>query len=441
MLGKDRAFEILNKAIEHSKADMTQAAVSMAESSLTRFAGNIIHQNVSERNAALGVKAVIGKQIGYATTNRLDDESIEAVVDKAVDFARHSQENSDFVSLPKPETIPHADTFDVRTADYSPEDRARDVGGMIAEAKKVDASAAGALASGFEENAVMSSLGVQAYDVMSLANLTTVMTSGDGNGYADRVSTRIEDIHPIDAAVEAATRGVRGKNPESIEPGEYDVVLLPYAVAEFLEFLAYMGLGALAVQEGRSFMSGKFGEKITGGNITIWDDGFDPKGLPRPFDPEGVPKQRVDMIVNGVANAVVYDSYTAHKEKKESTGHATSAMGTYGPMPVNMFMQSGDSSVDEMIAATKRGILVTRFHYTNEIHPIQTLITGMTRDGTFLIEDGRITKPLKNLRFTDSILERLSNVDMISKETKRQMIGVVPAIRAHGFRFTGATEF
>ena len=185
----------------------------------------------------------------------------------------------------------------------------------------------------------------------------------------------------------------------------------------------------------------KLGEKILGDNITIWDDGSDGRGIASAFDPEGVPKQRVDLIVNGVANAVAYDSLTAHKEGRESTGHSTGGIGVYGPMPSNMFMQSGDSSVEEMIASTKYGVLVTRFHYGNVIHPTQVLITGMTRDGTFLIEDGKITAPLKNMRFTDSVLRILSNTDMISRDLMRQQAAVVPAIRARGFRFSGATEF
>lgn len=441
MLGRDKAIEVLQKALAHSEAEMTQATLEIGESSLTRFANSVIHQNVSERNAQVGVKAVIGKRIGFATTNRLDDESIRVVVDKAVEFARHSPENPDFVSLPHPTPIKEIKTYDERTAVYSPEDRAKAVAGMIEEARKRGALAAGSLSNGYEEFAVASSLGVEGYNTSSLANLTTVMTADTGFGYADRISERIGDFDPTEAAVEAATRSAQSRNPESVEPGEYDVVMLPYATAEFLEFLAYLGLGALAVQEGRSFMCGKFGQKITGENVTIWDDALNPRGLPRPFDPEGVPKQRVDLIVNGVANAIVYDSYSAKKEGKESTGHATGGTGTYGPFPTNMFMQPGDSSVDEMIASTKKGIFVTRFHYTNTIHPILTLITGMTRDGTFLIENGKITKPLKNLRFTDSVLERLSNVELISKETKRQGWAVVPAIKVHGFRFTGATEF
>ncbi|MHB0999667.1 MAG: TldD/PmbA family protein [Armatimonadota bacterium] len=441
MPGRDDMLEILRKSIEYSGADMTQATLTVGESSLTRFANSIIHQNVAEKNAELAVRTIIGTRIGYAKTNRLDDESIREVVNRSLDSARHSQENPDFVSLPSPSPISDVDTFDEETAYFSPESRAGAVKDMICKANEIGASSAGALTNGYEQFAVVNSLGINAYSKISSAKLTTVMTSDNGHGYADRMSEHIRDINPIDAAVEAATKCMQCRNPESIEPGAYDVILLPYAVAEFMEFLAYTGFGALAVQEDRSFMSGKFGERITGENISIWDDALDPDGLPRPFDPEGVPKKRVDLIMNGIANAVVYDSYTANKEGKESTGHSTGGTGTFGPMPLNMFMKTGDATVEDMIASTKRGILVTRFHYANLIHPIQTLITGMTRDGTFLIDNGSVVKPLKNLRFTDNILERLSNVEMISRDAKRQDYAVVPAIKVKNFRFTGVTEF
>ncbi len=439
MLGREKVLDIVRRAVEYSDADQTQAAVEIGESSLTRFANSMIHQNVSERNGGLAVKAIVGKRIGYAVTNKLDDDSIRAVVEKAVSFARNSGENPDFVSLPKPKPILEAETWDQRTADYSPEDRASAVGGLIDEGKARGASAAGLLNNAYAENAIVNSLGIEAYSADTVARMQTVMTAGDGFGYADRISRRIGDFDTVEAGIEAADRSVRAQNPDAIEPGEYDVILLPYATGDLLEYLSYLGFGALAVQEGRSFM--KLGEKVVGDNITIWDDALDPRGIPVAFDPEGVPKQRVDLIVNGVANALVYDSLTAHKEGRESTGHSTGGLGTYGPMAANMFMQPGESSLDEMIAATKYGVLVTRFHYTNVIHPTQVLITGMTRDGTFLIENGRITKPLKNMRFTDSVLRILSNTDMISRDLVRQSCTVVPAIRAKGFRFSGTTEF
>lgn len=441
MLGEDKALKILDTAVGYSDADMTQASIGIGQSSLTRFANSVIHQNVSEYNAQLAVKAVVGRRVGSAITNKLDEESVRSVVRRAVEFARHSPENPEFVTLPGPKPIPEVDAYDARTADYSPEDRARDVAGMIGEGTKLGASAAGQLSTGYEEYGVVNSLGVRAYYPSTMANLTAVMAADTGFGYADRYAPRISDINPIEAAVEAATRSVRSKDPQPIEPGEYDVVLWPYAVTDLIEALSWLGLGAKSVQEGRSFMCGKMGEKITGENITIWDDGLDRNGIPRPFDAEGVPKQRIDLIVNGVAKTVVYDTFTAKKEGRESTGHATSAVGSPYPLATNIFMMPGDSSVEEMIASTKKGILVTRFHYTNVIHPIHTIITGMTRDGTFLIENGKVTKPVMNMRFTDNYLERLANVEMISRDTMRQGWTVVPAIKARGFRFTGATEF
>ncbi len=439
MLGRERILDIVRRAVEYSNADQTQAAVEVGESSLTRFANSMIHQNVSERNGGLAVKAIVGKRIGYAVTNKLDDASVRAVVEKACTFARNSGENPDFVSLPKPKPITEADTWDERTAAYAPEDRACAVGGLIDEGRKRGASAAGLLSNGYAENAIVSSLGVEAYTADTVAKMQTVMTADDGFGYADRVARSIGDFDTVEAGIEAADRSVQAKNPLGIDPGEYDVILLPYATGDLLEYLSWLGFGALAVQEGRSFM--KLGEKILGDNISIWDDGLDPRGVPSAFDPEGVPKQRVDLIVNGVAKGIVYDSYTAHKEGKESTGHSSGGVGTYGPFASNMFMQPGEHTLDEMIAGTKYGVLVTRFHYSNVIHPTQVLITGMTRDGTFLIEDGRITKPLKNMRFTDSVLRILQNTDMISRDLMRQQAAVVPAIRAKGFRFSGATEF
>ena len=195
-------------------------------------------------------------------------------------------------------------------------------------------------------------------------------------------------------------------------------------------------------------MSGKLGERITGESITIRDDGYDTSSIPMPFDFEGVPKQKLTLIENGVAKNVVYDSFAAGREEgAASTGHALPSPNTMGPIPVNLFMETGSASKDEMLAATERGIWVTRFHYTNPLHPVKTVLTGMTRDGTFLIENGKIAKPIKNLRFTQSILEALADADMIGSkaETVKSMYGsfatVAPAIRVNGFRFTGTTDF
>ena len=195
-------------------------------------------------------------------------------------------------------------------------------------------------------------------------------------------------------------------------------------------------------------MVGKIGQQIVDPRISIWDDGLDPAGIPLPFDFEGVPKQRVDLIEEGVARGVVYDSYRAGKEEgKASTGHALPAPNTMGPFPLNTFFGPGDATLEEMIASTERGIYVTRFHYTRPVEPTKVVITGMTRDGTFLIENGEIAYPVKNLRFTQSYLEALNHVEMIGREP-RLLLGLgdiardsVPALKLGKFTFTGATEF
>jgi predicted Zn-dependent protease len=246
----------------------------------------------------------------------------------------------------------------------------------------------------------------------------------------------------------AVNKALRSRNPTELEPGVYAVILEEEAVGDMLFTLGFLGFGALALQEGRSFMSSRLGQKITGDNITIWDDGLDNRGLVLPFDFEGVPKQRVTLIENGIAKGVVYDSLTAGREVgKISTGHSLPAPNTMGPIPVNLFMAPGNATKEEILASTERGIWVSRFHYTNPVHPVQTILTGMTRDGTFLIENGEITRPLKNLRFTQSILDAFSEVDMLGKNLKTIKMEwgsfgcCVPAAKIHNFQFTGTTEF
>lgn len=442
LLGQDRLQQTAKNALGYSEADQTQVSIGIGQSSLTRFAGSAIHQNVAERNANVSVRAIIGKKIGFATSNSIEDDDIRRTVAKAVEFARHQQENPDFVSLPGPKPARQSpQTFWDSTAEFSAEDRAGAVASVVQVASKFSAEAAGSFSVAAEEITVANSLGINSYMKRTQGHLTMVISSGSGSGYANRLSGDVARIIPADAAEEAARRAEESRDPISIEPGEYDVILLPYAVEDMISFLSWMGFGALAVQEGRSFMAGKFGEKICGENITIWDDGLDPRTNVYPHDLEGMPKQKVDLIANGVANSVVYDSYTAYKEGKESTGHSIGGTGTQGPYAWNLFFAPGDASVEDMIANTKRGLFVTRFHYTNIIHPLLTIITGMTRDGTFLIEDGKISKPVKNLRFTESILDALSNVEMIGKELSLQGSATVPAIKIKNFRFTGATEF
>jgi predicted Zn-dependent protease len=278
-----------------------------------------------------------------------------------------------------------------------------------------------------------------------LADINTVIMADDSSGYAAATAWKVGGINAEAIGAEAVEKALRGRHPRELPPGRYPVILEEYAVADIMDTLAYLGFGALAVQEGRSFMVDRFGEQIMSDAISIWDDGLDPTGLPMPFDFEGVPRQRVDLIKRGVAEAVVYDSYTAGKEGKASTGHGLPAPNTHGPVPGHLFMAPGEVNKEEMLAAMERGLWVTRFHYTVPVHPKLAIVTGMTRDGTFLVEKGEISYPIKNLRFTQSYVEALAKVELVGRTTRLQQSWFggtrVPALKVAEFEFTGATEF
>ena len=447
MLGQEKIREITAKVLSLSQADQTEVLVFSDDSQLTRFANSYIHQNVAERDVQVRVRAVLDKRIGVASTNDLSGESLEKVVETALEVARLQPENPDFISLPEPAPIPEVKAFSEATAGFTPEARARAVGGICRRAVEDDLIASGAFSTSVQEIAVANSLGVFAYFPTTLADLKTVIMGDDSSGYGASIAWDVEQMDAEAVGAEAVDKALRGRNPCDIDPGRYTVILEEYATEDIVEMLSYVGLGALAVQEGRSFMCDRFGEQIVGSTISLWDDGLDSRGLPLPFDFEGVPKRRVPLIENGIAMNVVYDSYTAGKEGKASTGHGLPAPNTFGPIPFNMFMAPGQATLEEMIASTERGILVTRFWYTRPVHPKLAIITGMTRDGTFLIEKGEVAYPVKNLRFTQSYLDALSSVEMVGRTTKLvrsdfELNGNhVPALKLGEFEFTGVTEF
>jgi PmbA protein len=434
---------LLNKILGYSQAEQTEVIYFGTESALTRFANNHIHQNVAESNHELHVRAVVGKRMGVATTNRLDDESLRRVTEQALEIAHLSPENPEFHSLPGPQPVVPVPGYSQRTAQYSPEERARNVGIIVQLAKERGLESAGAFSTDTTEIAVANSLGIFAYEPRTEAEChAVVMADAQGSGYTQRLATDASTVNFEAMAREAVQKAERSRNPIDFPIGEYPVVLEAYATADMLQNLVFMGLSATAVQEERSFMNGQFGKQLVSQLVTIYDDGHNPEGLPQAFDFEGVPKQRVDMIDHGIANAVVYDSFTAFREGKPDTGHALPAPNPFGPLPLHTMMEAGDASLEELIGGIERGIYVTRFHYTNSVHPVKTLFTGMTRDGTFLIEHGELTSPLKNFRFTQSILDALRDVQAIGRERIqcRDYIPVLaPALRIARFNFTGVT--
>jgi PmbA protein len=446
VLGKEKLKAIADRVLGFSGADQTEVVIAGTDEHLTRFAANRIHQNVSETDVSVRVRAVFGKKVGVASGNDMSDGALRQVVEAAETVARFQQDNPDFHSLPEAQPAQEIAAYVAATAQFSPEQRAQGVATICTLSRENGLQAAGAFSTEVQEMLVVNSLGVATYHCGTIANLVTVIMSDDSSGYGAATAPDVLTLNPEAVGQTALDKVLQGHHPTEIEAGAYTVILEEAAVADMLSSLGFTGFGALALQEGRSFMNGRLGQPVTGENITIWDDGLDARGLVLPFDFEGVPKQRVTLIEKGVAQGVVYDSFTAGRESgKSSTGHSLPAPNTMGPIPLNLFMGPGTATKAEMLASTERGIWVTRFHYTNMVHPVKTVLTGMTRDGTFLIENGQITRPLKNFRFTQSILEAFGRAEMLSSECKlingRRGGIYVPAAKIHEFQFTGTTQF
>jgi PmbA protein len=449
MIEREFALRFFKKLVQESPADQTEAILLTEDSSLTRFAGSAIHQHVAERNQTVILRVVFGKKIAVVTTNVFLPSSLKKSLRKAISLARVQQANNEFISLPGPKPIPEIETFSKNRSRLTPNQKVRTVQSLLRRVKEKGCKASGAFSNGEVELAVVNSLGVEVYQKFSDLFFHLVVENEKSSGYASFVA-RDPDQLDVDSLAQEAIGKTSKEEPIQIQPGEYQVILEPYAVSELLSFLGYLGFHAQAVQEGRSFFSNRFGEKMVDEGVTIYDDGLDPEGLQVPFDFEGIPKRKVTFFDRGVAKEVTYDSLTAGREGKASTGHGLIAPNTEGPVPINLFMKGGESSLEEMIRSVQRGIYVTRFHYTNVVEPMKAIITGMTRDGTFLIEEGEIKRPIKNLRFTESILKALSQVTAISRDrricsegtvySRRFVTGTVaPAIKIDGFNFSGVS--
>ncbi len=436
MLGEDKILSLAEETLKAVDAEQAEVVIWREKSALTRFAESVIHQNMAEENLRVTVRAVAGKKIGCATTNRAEAEGLRQAAKQASVLAQNSAPNPDFRSLPHPAPISPVEGYCEATASSDPEARAAAVQEIVAETKRIGAIASGSFSTASGEFAVANSLGIRAYQPWTRAELVVIAASGEDSGYGAWQGKDIAALSPRQIAETAAQKCAKNHGAEAIAPGEYTVVLEWAAVADFMNALGWLGLGATAFQEGRSFLCDQIGKKIARENITLWDDGHNPRLFPMAFDFEGVPKQKVMFIENGIAKGVVYDSFTAGKVGKQSTGHAIPAGYGFHPMPQHLCLAPGEASLEEMIASTPRGILVTRFHYTNSVSPRETILTGMTRDGTFLIEDGKIKRPVQKLRFTESILKTLQRTEMLSREVRLVDGSLVPALKALAFAFT-----
>jgi len=449
MIGKEKILDNLSSVVKKSEVDQTEAVYIGGESGLTRFANSTIHQNVFEANSKVYFRAALGKKIGVAATNSFIKADLEKALSNAIEIAKNQKENPDFPGLPSQKDALSLNTYFDKTARFTPMQRAQEIKKIFDQTKVHNLTAAGSFSTGETEIAVVNTNGVACYQPLTSTFLNIVVTGDNSSGYADWLSRNVEDINAEKLAQIAIKKCLESKDPKGLEPGEYDVVLEPTAVAALLEWMNYIGFGSKPFQEGTSFLSNRIGQKIMAKDVTIYDDGNDQSAIAFPFDFEGVPKQKVTLIEKGVAKGVVYDSISAHKDKVKSTGHALTPDSAEGALALNVFVEPGDSSLDKMIESVDRGLLVTRFHYINGLlDTTNALLTGMTRDGTFLIENGKVKHGIKNLRFTESMLKAFSNVVKISEDRKIVNswwgdVGcvVAPAMLMKSFKFTGKTEF
>jgi predicted Zn-dependent protease len=375
-------------------------------------------------------------------------ENLQQLTARACDAARLQPDNPEFKGLPAPQSPQAVEAFDVNVADCSPEERAARVAVICRKAAESNALAAGSMTTSALSKGVANSKGIFVEHRSTMVDLSTVIMSPDSSGWAQSTAWRLDAISPETLADEALWKVRQGHNAADFGAGDYPVILDPYATADLLEMLAFDGMGALAVQEGRSWMNSRLGQRVMAESVSIIDDGLSKDGLPWPFDFEGVPKKVVPLVASGVALTPVYDSFTAGREEgKQSTGHATppSPQGRFGPAPMNLFLRPGTATLDAMIRSTKLGLYITRFWYTRTVHPRDAVVTGMTRDGTFVIRDGEIAHPVKSMRFTQSYLDALRDTEAIGAATRLLRSGFggatsVPAVKLGQFRFTSSTR-
>jgi predicted Zn-dependent protease len=445
-IGPDDIRQVLDAALDLPGADGVEALMMHEWGGLTRFANSSIHQSTWREDTGLRVRVVLDGRLGIAASNDFTKDGAARAAASALELARVAVPDPQFPGLAPPADAPVIpDSYDEATASLSPADRAEAVAALIGEVGS-GFRAAGAFETTAAEIALANSEGQFCYAPTTQATVTTVVSGGDGGaGTAEEAHRKSSDVDAVAMGRLAFRKARDSQRPQDLEPGRYEVILEPLAVSTLVAFLSYMAFGGKAIDEGRSALSGKAGETVCASGVHIVDDAFAPGALGLPFDFEGTPRQRVPLIEGGVFRSGVYDRRSARLAGRESTGHALPPPNPDGPFPLNLTLEGGTASVEDMIAATRRGLLVSRFHYSNVVHPIETVLTGMTRDGTWLIEDGAITRPVKNLRFTQSILGALSEVELVGRDPALVSefffaATLVPALKIGAFNFSGRSD-
>lgn len=435
---------IAERVLKLSEADETEVDIGASADALTRFANNVIHQNVAEHAVGISVRAVVDGRTARATTNKSDDDSLRRTVEAAVSLARNEPKMPDLLAMPKKQKYQNVSRFFAATAAATPQDRARAVTKVCKMAEKNEQTAAGIFVSGSSHSLLANSRGLLARYEQTHSEFSVTILEENSSGWAKSNSPDIRTLDPLALAESASCKAADSRQPREVDPGHYTAILSPSAVLDLVGFLFYDFAGT-AVLDKRSCLTGRIGKKILGENITIWDDVYHPLQSGPAFDGEGVPRQKVLLVDRGVPKNLVYARSTAKKMKAKPTGHGFSLPNEYGEAPMNLVFAGGDQSIDRMVSSTERGILVTRLWYIREVDPYEKILTGMTRDGTFLIENGKVAGGIRNFRFNQSVIEMLANVDALGPAVRaageESFEMVVPAMKVRNFHFSEVTKF
>jgi len=441
---REKSEHIFETILKNSRADETEIQFSWGSHNLTRFANNEIHQNLAADNITVSIRSCFGKKTAVVSTNKIDADSLARMTQVSNQLASLTPEDPYLMPMPGPQKykeVKHA--FD-RTDRIHPEARARAVKIPIQIAKSKGLQTAGIFSNSLSRHAICNSKGLRAYAEETYAVFSTTMMADMGSGWAKYGHPDASQIPVETLSLHAAEKAVFGREPQNIEPGKYTVILEPSAVLDLMEFLL-LDFGGLSVLEQRSSFTDKLGKKIFGSNIHMYDDVYHPLQSGGPFDGEGLPKEKVSLIENGVLKNLVYSQSSAKRMNTRPTGHGFALPNSWGEAPTNLIFEGGHSTIEDMIKSTDRGLLITRFWYIREVDPMHKIVTGMTRDGTFLVENGKIKHAVKNMRFNESLFHFLSNVVEMGPGVRASgeegMDMVVPALKAMDFNFTSSTQY
>jgi PmbA protein len=465
MLTREQAADIFDRIRRFTSADEVEAIFTGSRFALTRFANNIIHQNVEEENSIVSIRTNFGGRTARATANQFDDDSLRRAVAASEDLARVQAPDPDLLPMPDASEaygrpgqtpVPPLSRFFEATAAITPADRAEVVRGVVSVAAKHSLTTAGIYSNSESQEGIFNSRGLANWHQQTVAEISITMLGDDSSGWQKLNSPDVSNLDPLRLAEAAAQKAVESAHPRQVAPGKYTVILEPAAVLDIVGFM-FWDFSGVAILDQRSFLNDRIGTQLFGENINISDDVTHPLQAGSPFDGEGMRRKQVSLIENGEVKRVVYARATANKMQRsqyatkvgiiEPTGHGFPLPNEIGEMPMNLVFSppKNPRGVEEMTASTERGVLVTRLWYIREVDPYEKIVTGMTRDGTFLVESGRIQCGLRNFRFNQSLISMLSNVEAMSTPVRasgeESFDMVVPAMKVNGFNFTEVTKF